>query len=210
MRFRRFWIVLLAVAGAIAGTVPSRAGEDGWLSDASTLIRSLDDQAIGIVRAKNLDDADRERSFRAMFVTSFDVPAIGRFVLGRYWHTASDAQKSEFLGLFEDMIVTTYSRRFTGHRGEPVAILGVRADGGSAVVASAFAQQNRPATKVDWRVIKADSQLKIVDVVIEGVSMSLTQQQEFGAVIQRNGGRVDGLLTTMRERAQLQNRTARQ
>jgi phospholipid transport system substrate-binding protein len=208
---RGFWIALLAIAvAAIAGAAPSRAGEDGWLSEAPMLIRSLDHQASKILRAKNLDEADRERSFRAMFVGSFDVVAIGRFVLGRYWRTASDEQKSEFLGLFEDMIITTYSRRLTGHKGEPVAITGVRADGGSAVVASTFAQANGSATKVDWRVIKVDTQLKIVDVMTEGVSMSLMQQQEFGAVIQRNGGQVEGLLSTMRDRAQLQTRPVRQ
>jgi signal transduction histidine kinase len=37
--------------------------------------------------------------------------------------------------------------------------------------------------------------------------MSLTQQQEFGAVIQRNGGQLDGLLATMRDRAQQQQQS---
>ncbi len=58
--------------------------------------------------------------------------------------------------------------------------------------------------KIDWRVLKPQGSLKIVDVIIEGVSMSLTQQQEFGAVIQRNGGQLESLLATMRARVQQQ------
>jgi phospholipid transport system substrate-binding protein len=208
MTMRGFSIALLAVIGGFA-TVPAPAAAQDMLAQASTFVQSLDNQAISIVNDKALDNADRERRFRAVFISSFDVPAIGRFVLGRYWRTATDDQKTEFLDLFREMIVKTYSRRFTTYRGEPVAIIGTRADGDSAMVTSTFAQTNGSPVKVDWRVIKTEGHLKIVDVMVEGVSMSLTQQQEFGAVIQRAGGQIDSLLTTMRERAQQQSRAAR-
>lgn len=208
MTMRRMSIALLAVIGSLIATVPSSAATPDILTEASAFVRSLDDQASAIVKSKALDNADRERRFHAMFVGSFDVPAIGRFVLGRYWRTATDVQKTEFIGLFEDMIVKTYSRRFTAYRGEQLTVIGARADGDSAMVASTFAQPNGSSAKLDWRVIRSEGQLKIVDVVVEGVSMSLTQQQEFGAVIQRSGGQLDGLLATMRERVQQQNRAA--
>jgi phospholipid transport system substrate-binding protein len=207
MTMRGFSIALLAVIGGLIASVPPSAASQDILVEASSFVRSLNDQAIAIVGNKDLDNADRERRFHAVFVGSFDVPAIGRFVIGRYWRTATDAQKTEFLSLFEDMIVNTYSRRFTAYRGEQLAISGTRPDGESAMVTSTFAQPNGSPVKVDWRVIKSEGHLKVVDVMVEGVSMSLTQQQEFGAVIQRSGG-LDGLLTTMRERAQQQSRAA--
>ncbi len=45
-----------------------------------------------------------------------------------------------------------------------------------------------------WRVRESNGALKIVDVVIEGISMSITQRSDFSAVIQRKGGGIDGLL----------------
>ncbi|MBI3517213.1 MAG: ABC transporter substrate-binding protein, partial [Proteobacteria bacterium] len=67
----------------------------------------------------------------------------------------------------------------------------------------------RQPVKVDWRVIKADGKLKIVDMIIEGISMDVTWQQDFGAVIQRNGGQIDSLLVALRERIAQQNQSAR-
>ncbi|MEJ0069691.1 MAG: ABC transporter substrate-binding protein [Pseudomonadota bacterium] len=132
-----------------------------------------------------------------------------RFVLGRYWRTATDPQKAEFLKLFEDMIVKTYNSRFTEYKGELFSVTGTRVDGDSAMVTTNVVQPNgRQAVKVDWRVLKPQGKLKIVDVIIEGVSMSVTQQQEFGSVIQRSGGQIDGLLSTMRERVQQQSQAA--
>jgi len=208
MKMRGFVIALLTVVGSATTTIaPSVAGQD-ISREASTFVQSVDDKAMAIT-GRNLDAGDREQSFRDMFVTSFDVPGIGRFVLGRYWRTATDAQKSGFLTLFENMIVRTYSNRFTTYQDEQFTITGARADGDSAVVGSTFAQTNSPPVKVDWRVLKTQGTLKIVDVMVEGVSMSVTQQQEFGSVIQRGGGRIDGLLEIMRERAQPQNHAAR-
>ncbi|MBI3517707.1 MAG: ABC transporter substrate-binding protein [Proteobacteria bacterium] len=210
MKLRRFGFVLLALAWGAA--TPGPAAAEDFSKEAGAFVQSLGDQAIAIITDASLNAGDREQRFHQMFVTSFDVPAIGRFVLGRYWRTASDAQKTEFLKLFEDMIVKTYNNRFKDYKGEQFVITGARADADSAVVStnvvSAQVRSGQPV-KVEWRVLKPQGKLKIVDVVIEGVSMSVTQQQEFGSVIQRNGGQIDGLLATMRERVQQQNQAAR-
>jgi len=42
----------------------------------------------------------------------------------------------------------------------------------------------------------------IIDVIVEGVSMSVTQRQEYASVIQRNGGDIEALLKVMRERVE--------
>ena len=39
-----------------------------------------------------------------------------------------------------------------------------------------------------------------VDVVIENISMALTQRQEFAAVIQQRGGNLRGLISALREK----------
>jgi phospholipid transport system substrate-binding protein len=208
-QLRLIGIALLTAALGAVATVPLPAVAQDLAKDAGGFVQNLGDQAIQIITDKSLSPVDREHRFHDMFVTSFDVPAIGRFVLGRYWRTATDPQKSEFLKLFEDMIVKTYNNRFTEYKGEQFLVTGTRPDGDSAMVTTNVAQPNgRQAIKVDWRVLKPKGELKIVDVVIEGVSMSVTQQQEFGSVIQRNGGQIDGLLATMRERVQQQSQAA--
>ena len=51
-----------------------------------------------------------------------------------------------------------------------------------------------------WRVRNFDGKDKIVDVVAEGVSMTVTQRQEFAAVTQSRG--LEGLLQILRARAE--------
>lgn len=51
-----------------------------------------------------------------------------------------------------------------------------------------------------WRVRQKADKIGIIDVVVEGVSMSLTQRQEYSSVIQRNGGDITALLDLMRQR----------
>jgi phospholipid transport system substrate-binding protein len=208
-KLRLIGIALLVAALGVGAAVTRPAAAQDFTKDASAFVQSLGDQAIEIITDKSLDPVGREQRFHAMFVTSFDVPAIGRFVLGRYWRTATDAQKAEFLKLFEDMIVKTYNSRFTEYKGEQFQVTSARADGENALVTTAIAQPGgRPAIKVEWRVLQLQGKPKIVDVVIEGVSMSITQQQEFGSVIQRNGGQIDGLIATMRDRVQQQSQAA--
>ncbi len=207
MKLRHLGYLLLV---ALVAAAPRPAPAQDLAKDAGAFVQSLGDQAINVITDKGLAPVDREKKFHRIFVDHFDVPAIGRFVLGRYWRTASDAQKTEFLKLFEDMIVKTYNNRFTEYKGEQFVVTGSRADGESAMVTTNVTRPgNNQPVKVDWRVLKPQGQLKIVDVVIEGVSMSVTQQQEFGSVIQRNGGQIDSLLTSMRERIQAQGQAAR-
>jgi phospholipid transport system substrate-binding protein len=191
-------IALLAIWGVAA---PRPAGAQELAKEAGPFVQSLGDQAIAIITDASLTAGDREARFRDMLVSKFDVPTIGRFVLGRHWRTATETQRAEVLDLFETMIVKTYNGRFSDYKGEQFQVVGQRADNDSAMVTTNVSQpRGGPPIKVDWRVLKPQGQLKIVDVMIEGVSMSVTQQQEFGAVVQRNGGQIDGLLATMRER----------
>jgi len=192
------FVLLVALWGNVAsGPAAAQAG----LKEASTFVQSLGSRAIEIITDKALTPADREARFHAMFVDSFDVPTIGRFVLGRHWRTATDPQRAEFLKLFENMIVKIYTNRFSDYKGEQFAVSNSRNTGDSVMVTVNI---TRPSggepVRVDWRVVKVDGAYKVVDVVVEGVSMSLTQQQDFSAVIQRNGGQIEPLLAVMRER----------
>jgi phospholipid transport system substrate-binding protein len=54
--------------------------------------------------------------------------------------------------------------------------------------------------KLDWRLVAENGTYKISDVIVEGISMMVTQRSEFASVVQRNGGQVRGLIAMMRER----------
>ena len=134
-------------------------------------------------------------------IAGFDVKATSRFVLGRYWRKANEAQREEFVGLFEDLIVATYLRRFSGYDGQTLEVDAIREENERmTAVASRILRQAGEPIRIDWRLMRRGESWRIVDVVVEGMSMAMSQRSEYAAVIKRDGGKIHGLLAKLREK----------
>ena len=207
LRHRILAAAFLALLGVAAlAPRPSLAA-----SDPANFIKELGESALKQLTG-DVTPQQREQRFRELFTQNFDVPAIGRFVLGRYWNTATPDERAEFLKLFEDLIVQYYSNRFSEYSGEHFVVEDVRDLGAdSATVHSKVVRPNAvDNVRVDWRIRREQDSYRIVDVLVEGVSMVVTQRAEFSSVIQSRGGKVTGLLDALRAktaRADSQNTT---
>jgi phospholipid transport system substrate-binding protein len=167
--------------------------------DAQAFVAALGNQAIQVL-GPSVSPAQRVARFRQLFQDDFDVPGIGQFVLGRYWRTASPEEQKEFLRLFQEYIVQAYAARLGEYGGEPFRVTGSRPSGDETVVSSLIERQNAGRVQVDWYLITRGGAPRITDVYVGGVSMKVTQRDEFSSVIQRNGGRVEALLAQLRQR----------
>ena len=196
-RFRRSWFVLLLVA-PLLGARPAAAGAQ---PDASGFIRGLADQAIPILTRSDLPEAQREAHFRHMLHEGFDMNRIARLVLGRYWNQATPEEQAEFVGLLESYLVRLYAARFADYQGVRLQVEGSRSDQGQTIVRSTLLRPGDPPVALDWRVETASDRYVITDLIVEGVSMIITQRSEFASVIRQKGGRVEGLLQLLRQRA---------
>ena len=198
---RRAVLVGLAVL-ALGLAAPVARAADAYPQEAASFVSSLGADAIQTITQPNLSEGERISRFRTLFVKGFDIPAIARFVLGRYWRTASPEQQQEFMRLFENMVVQTYAQRFRDYSGQQLKVTGAREEGdGRAIVSSQIVQPSGgQPVRIDWRVAKGQGGDKIYDVIVEGVSMSVTEQQDFGSVIQRQGNGVDGLMAQLRDK----------
>jgi phospholipid transport system substrate-binding protein len=168
------------------------------------LIQELGDKAIAVIADKNVTPDQRTDKFREILRTNFDLPTIGRFVIGRSWNSATPEQQKEYMRLFEELVVKSYGDRLTLYTGEGFLVTGVRAETERDYIVNS--QITHPdgsqPTAIDWRVRQRDGKLGVIDVVVEGVSLSVTQRQEYASVIQRSGGQIDGLLDQMRQQLQ--------
>lgn len=160
--------------------------------DARGAVQALEREAIAMA-SPSLPMAEKERRFRRMLRQDFDMPAVARFVLGRQWRTASPDQRQEFLRLFEDSTVYTWTRRFDEYGGERLQVGAARPSQTGFEVDSQVIRPNRPPLPVSWRLTP---DLKVVDIIVEGVSMAITYRQEYASVLRTAG--VDGLLSAMR------------
>ncbi len=164
----------------------------------SQFIASLADNAISTLVDDGLTDAERITLFRGVMVERFDLPLISRFVLGVHWRRASSEQREEYSVLFEAFIVRIYSSRLGNYGGETLQIRSARAAGKDTIVITEIRGQGRPSLRVDWRVRGDAGAYKVVDIIIEGASMVVTQRDEFASVIRRSGGNLEGLLARLR------------
>jgi phospholipid transport system substrate-binding protein len=171
--------------------------------DPAALIKSLVTEGIAQLKQPEQSPSVRAANFRALLEAGFDIPLISRFVLGRYWRTASDAERHQFTTLFEDWIVSTYANRFKGYGGQTIQVTGTRPESAtSTVVLSQFINPNAPdPVRIEWHVRReADGSYKIYDISVEGVSMALTERDEIAAVADRNGGTTAALNRVLEQR----------
>lgn len=193
--------MLVAVALAIALILPA-IGAGTARADAETegFIRGLGDKAVGQLTGSDISDADRAERFRSLLLSHFDVPKIGQYVLGRYWRVATPEEQSEYLALFEEFLVRSYSQRFSEYTGEKFEVASSRANGDLELVRSYVVTRNGEKAKLDWILERSDNGLMIVDLKVEGLSLSETHRSEFASVIQNNGGKVAGLIEALRKK----------
>jgi phospholipid transport system substrate-binding protein len=193
---RAFLAIAFAAGIVLSGRI---ASADAGVS-ASEFIAGLGERAVSALTGPELSHEERALRFRELLDTHFDGPAIGKFVLGRYWRTATDEEKQEFIKLFEEFLVQGYARRFGEYSGENFEVRNVRqGTDGFALVQSLVIRPNAENVRVDWRVHGENGDgFRIVDVIVEGLSMAATQRDEFASVIQSKGGKVAGLLDVLR------------
>jgi len=186
---------------ALALALPASAQQD----PAVAFIQRRGEQLLAIVNGDG-PGAQKQQQVARLLAETVDMDGVGRFVVGRYWRTASQQDQREFLKLFHDLLVETISVRFGELKGLKFQVTGpTRRDEESQGVATVIERPGQPPAAVEWRIAGQGSDLKVVDLIAEGTSLRLTQRGEYTAVLQRNSGRFDALLGAMkRQLAQLQ------
>jgi phospholipid transport system substrate-binding protein len=182
---------------AAAPLAPARAA-----GEASAVVTDFGNQMLQMLNSPQVSPAERPKHFGALLDKDFDFATIGRFVLGRYWASATDQEKQEFAPVFRDYVVQSYSVRFGEFGGASFKVTGERPESStSTIVSTTVVQKNNSSpAKVDWRVSTTTGSPKITEVIVDGVSMSLTHRQEFASLIERQGGGVSGLIAQLKSK----------
>jgi phospholipid transport system substrate-binding protein len=174
--------------------------QDKATEGAQNFISSMGDRGINFLGNQSMSIESKKAEFRSLLNESFDMNTIGRFALGTYWKSATPAQQQEYLKLFNTMIVKVYSKRFSDYKGQKFVVKSSRKENDKDYIVTSFiVPGDGPQVRVDWRVRNKGGSYRVVDIIVEGVSMSQTQRADFASVINRGGGKVDVLLNHLRQ-----------
>lgn len=165
---------------------------------AQRFIDNMAQKGLGFLADDSIDGEQKKREFAKLLNDTFDMKTIGRFSLGRYWRVSTAEQRREYLDLFNDMVIQVYSDRFSEYSGQTFETSGHRRESEKDTIVTSYVSDDKTKVQVDWRVRHKNGHYKVVDVMVEGVSMSMTQRSDFSSVIQRGGGNVSVLLDHLR------------
>ncbi len=147
----------------------------------------------------NASDADILLRFRQVFSSYADFPTIARLVLGAPWRTLSANQKTAFSEAFADYLSDKYGQRFRAYRGATITITrSVDAGRKGILVYSSVARVGQAPFDLDWQVSDGSGQTKMLDMIIEGISLISSEREEIRARLSGNRGNIDRLIADLR------------
>ena len=202
MRILRRAMLLGLVAGVAAFALGAPAMRARAATDPAAFVQQLGNQAIETLTGGDVTAEERRERFRTLLDANFDVPAIGKTVLGRYWKVATPEEQQEYLGLFENFLVKNYAKRFAEYSGQTFDVRGTRSEPGDNLTVQTVvkAPDSGDPARLDWLLRPDGDGFKILDLKIEGISMAETHRSEFASVIQSKGGKVSGLLEALKSK----------
>ncbi len=166
-------------------------------NDAEAYITKLSETALSTLTQGSAEE--REQKVQDLLRNNLALNEMAQFVLGSAWRKASETDRKEYTDLFSDFVVITYAKRLGGYSGQRFEIGGSTPIGKrDQLVSTRIEQEGAPPIAAGWRVRDSGGQLKIIDVVVEGVSMLRTERDQFASVL-RSGG-FEGVMTALKRR----------
>ncbi len=175
-------ILLLGSGAGMAQTAPT--SPDG----AAQFMRELSERTLGVLSWTEQTSGGRQARIRALIEENFAFTVIGRYVAGKAWRKASPGQRGRYQQSFKSWVLNGFTKRLSVYSSGGMKILGGRKTGRrDALVSTLVTRPSGPAIEARWRVRATPQGYRILDIMIGGVSMALTQRAEFRSVIRRQG-----------------------
>lgn len=165
-------------------------------------IRMLTDRFLGrLADAPQASANEVEAIVRKVVAPGIDMTTASRAVLGPLWGPASADERERFTQVFETMLIRTWTRAVARAGAPTVRYLNAReGDGGKFVrVRTMVTLASGQEVRLDYRVHPEGEEWKIVDVMVEGVSLVSTFRTDFRS--RARGAGLAALITELEEKS---------
>ena len=159
-------------------------------TEASTILSSSEDDKLKISKLIKIGKE------------SVDIDGLAFYTLGKHRKSLDDNQKSEFVKIFNDYFLKSFSSRLVEYKDAKIVVVSeeVKNEKYTIVKSKLLATSKRPEVEIDWRVYTIDPEKPLIrDLIIEGLSLARTQREEFNSIIVNNSGDVNALFSNLRE-----------
>ncbi len=188
-------LVVVVIGLAAPGVRAATESEAG----ARAVIAETIEEVLAVLRDESRPTEDRIRSLEQIVYGRFDLYVMSRLVLARNWKRFSEEQKEQYVEEFKQYLTNSYGNRIERYDQQEVKIVGEREEPrGDVVVQTKILGGEFEGASVDYRLRKKDSAWRVIDVVIEGISMVSNYRDQFKSIVSRGGPEL--LLEKLREK----------
>lgn len=192
--FAAVFAAILLMTGNVRANVDAAGAE--------AFVKNVTNDGIENIINANISQKEKDARFEKLFNNALDLDFIGKFVLGRAWRTATPQQRKDFIATYRELNIKTWSKRFDEFKGKNFIFKGTTPSNSPNQIfvnTTVPMDQGEPA-KVVWRVKQNGSQFKVVDIIIENVSLAITARNEYAGFIKNNAGGVDALIKDLQNK----------
>lgn len=177
----------LLAAAALFLTAASTRADDGE-TPARSVVETTSEQVLAVLREKGVPVDQRLEELQQIAYRRFDFPTIGRLVLARGWNQLTPEQQKTFLDEFKRHLSLDYGRRIDSYTNQTVTIVSDRAEpNGDATVKTQVNGSGTSPVAVDYRLRKIDGEWRVIDIIVEGVSLVSSYRSQFQEILASGG-----------------------
>jgi phospholipid transport system substrate-binding protein len=126
---------------------------------------------------------ERRAQLRKTVLERFDFSEMSKRSMGRHWSERTPDERTEFVGLFTDLLERAYVDRVEGYTGEQILYLEETTDGNYSEVRTKIVTKRNQEIPIAYRLQRADSKWSVYDIVVEGVSLVNNYRTQFSKII---------------------------
>ena len=162
----------------------------------TAFLQSLGDRLTAIVNSSG-STAEKKAAVLPILSHDVDVDAIGRFCLGRFWRVATPAQQQQYLTLFHQVLVNSITGKLGDYRGVSISVGQATAENGDSLVSTVITRPGQAPVNVQWKISDASGSPRVIDIVAEGVSLSINERDDYASYLAHHGNNVQTLIDAL-------------
>jgi len=154
------------------------------------------------VLAKNISKEDKINELKLIAKDTVDIRGIGYYTLGSFRKNLSENQKNEYLNLFEDYFLKSFSSRLSEYTNPKIEVQDKKVLSKNYTIVNSLlvGTSEKPEVKIDWRIYTKNLENPLIrDLIIEGLSLVRTQKEEFASILNSNNGDINSLFKVLEE-----------
>ena len=153
-----------------------------------------------LILSKNISKEEKINQLKEIAKETVDIKGVGFYSLGSIRKSLDNDQKKKYLELFEAYFLKSFSSRLAEYTNPEIEVNNKKILNKNYTIVNSVlvGTSERSEVKIDWRIYTKSLENPLIrDLIIEGLSLTRTQKEEFSSILNSNDGDINALFKTL-------------